>query len=66
MIISIIINLIIWAILLGLVYWIVLQLPIPEPFLTMVRILFLALALLVVLSLFGIISVGTLPILYKH
>ena len=57
---SIIITLIIYLVVLGLIYMLVSLLPLPDPFATIIRVLFILLAVLVVLSAFGIIG-GGLP-----
>lgn len=57
---ALITTLIVYLIVLGLVYWLVSLLPLPAPFGTMVRVLFIVLAVLAVLSAFGIIG-GGLP-----
>ena len=57
---SIIITLIVYLIVLGLLYWLVSLIPLPDPFGQIVRVLFIILAVLVVLSAFGFIS-GGLP-----
>ena len=57
---ALITTLIVYLIVLGLVYWLVSLLPLPAPFSTMVRVLFIVLAVLAVLSAFGIIG-GGLP-----
>lgn len=58
----IIITLIVYLIVLGLIYWLVSLIPLPDPFGLIVRVLFILLAVLVVLSAFGVIS-GGLPVL---
>ena len=57
---SIIITLIVYLIVLGLLYYLVSLIPLPHPFGQIVQVLFILLAILVVLSAFGIIS-GGLP-----
>ena len=57
---ALITTLIVYLIVIGLVYWLVSFLPLPAPFGTMVRVLFIVLAVLAVLSAFGIIG-GGLP-----
>ncbi len=57
---SIIITLIFYLIVLGLLYWLVSLIPLPDPFGRIVQVLFIILAVLVVLSAFGIVS-GGLP-----
>jgi hypothetical protein len=57
---SVIITLIVYLIVLALVYWLVSLLPLPAPFGLIVRVLFVLLAILVVLSAFGIVD-GGLP-----
>lgn len=53
-------SLIIFAIVAGLLYWLVLQLPIPEPFLTMVKI---GVVLICILVLVGVLT-GGVPLPY--
>jgi phosphoglycerol transferase MdoB-like AlkP superfamily enzyme len=55
---SVIITLIVYLIVLALVYWLVSLLPLPAPFGLIVRVLFVLLAILVVLSAFGIVDGG--------
>ena len=57
---TIIITLIVYLIVLGLLYWLVSLIPLPAPFGQLVQVLFVILAVLVVLSAFGIIG-GGLP-----
>ena len=57
---SIIITLIVYLAVLGLVYYLVSLLPLPAPFGQIINVLFIILAIVVVLSAFGIIS-GGLP-----
>lgn len=53
--IELLVTVIIFAIVAGLLYWLVLQLPIPEPFLTVVKI---AVVLICILLLLGIVFGG--------
>ena len=55
---SIVITLIVYLIVLGLIYWLVSLIPLPAPFGQIVQVLFVLLAVLVVLSAFGIIGGG--------
>ena len=55
-----IITLIVYLAVLGLIYWLVSMLPFPAPFGQIIMILFVLLAIVVILSAFGIIS-GGLP-----
>lgn len=57
---AIITTLIVYLIILGLIYWLVSFLPLPDPFSTIVRVLFIILAVLAVLAAFGVIG-GGLP-----
>ena len=57
---SVIITLIVYLIVLGLLYWLVSLIPLPDPFGQIERVLFIILAVLVVLSAFGVVS-GGLP-----
>lgn len=52
---SILINLIILLIVLGLLWWLVSLLPIPAPFNQIIMVLFILIAILAVLSLTGIV-----------
>ena len=56
----IITSLIVYLIVLGLVYWLVSLLPIPDPFGTIIKVLFVILAICAVLSAFGVLP-GGLP-----
>ena len=57
---AIITTLIVYLIVLGLIYWLISFLPLPDPFASIIRVLFVILAVLAVLSAFGIIG-GGLP-----
>ena len=57
---SIIVTLIIYLVVLGLIYMLVNLFGLPDPFAAIIRVLFILLAVLVVLSAFGIIG-GGLP-----
>jgi hypothetical protein len=56
-----IINLIAYLVVFGLVWWLVSMLPLPAPVGQIVRILFIILLIIIVLSFFGIIPGGQLP-----
>lgn len=58
---DIIINLIIYLVILGLIWWLVSLLPLPSPIAGIVRVLFIILLIMVVLAVFGIIPGGFLP-----
>lgn len=58
---DIIVNLIIYLVVLGLIWWLVSQLPLPAPVGGIVRVLFIILVIMVVLAVFGIIPGGFLP-----
>ena len=55
---DLLITLIVIVIVLGLVYWLVSLIPLPEPFGSIVKVLFILLALVIVLSAFGILPGG--------
>lgn len=55
---SSIINCIIWAVGLGLIYYLTTFIPLPPPFGAIVTVLFIVLAIVVVLSLFGLVPFG--------
>ena len=55
---SVIISLIGWLIIIGLLYWLVSLIPLPAPFPQIVQVLFILLAVLAVLSAFGIVGGG--------
>lgn len=59
-----IINCIFWLVIIGMVWWLVSFLPIPAPLGTIITVLFILLAVVVVLSVFGVIPLGV-PRLYK-
>jgi len=59
-----IVNAIIWLIVLGLIWWLVGFLPLPHPIGIVVMVLFVVLAIIIVLSLFGMIPFGV-PRPYK-
>lgn len=54
------ITLIVWIVVLGLVYWLLTLLPLPDPFALILRVVFIILAILVLLS-----AVGLLPSLHS-
>jgi hypothetical protein len=58
------VNVIIWLVILGLAYWLIGLIPMPTPFPTLIRIAFILLAIVVILSLFGVFNVGV-PRLWK-
>lgn len=60
--INVLISIIIICIVLGLLYWLVMMLPIPAPFKNIVNVAFILIAILVVLSYFG----GYLPGPHEH
>jgi hypothetical protein len=59
-----IVNAIIWMLIVGVVWYLVSFIPIPAPVGTIITILFIALAVVVLLSSFGVINVGV-PRLYN-
>lgn len=58
---DLIINLIVYLVVLGLIWWLVSLLPLPAPVGQIVRVLFIILLILIILSVFGIIPGGYLP-----
>ena len=60
---EVIISLIIYLIVLGLIYWLVMKLPLPAPFGMIIRILFVLLAVLACLSLLGVVKGNYLPVI---
>ncbi|MES2676410.1 MAG: Thivi_2564 family membrane protein [Pseudomonadota bacterium] len=58
---DIIINLIAYLVVFGLIWWLVSMLPLPAPVGQIVRILFIILLIIIILSFFGIIPGGQLP-----
>lgn len=58
---DIIVNLIVYLVILGLIWWLVSMLPLPAPVGGIVRVLFIILLIMVVLAVFGIIPGGFLP-----
>lgn len=55
---SILISLIVYLIVLGLIWYLVGMLPLPAPIRQIVNVLFIIVAIVAVLSLFGIVNVG--------
>ena len=51
----IITSLIVYLVILGLIYWLVSLIPLPPPFGQIIRVLFIILAVLAVLSAFGVL-----------
>ena len=58
---NIIINLIVYLVFFGLIWWLVSLLPLPAPIAQIVRVLFLVLLILIILSAVGILPGGYLP-----
>ena len=56
-----IVNLIIYLVVFGLIWWLVGMLPLPAPVAQIVRVLFIILLILIILSVFGIIPGTYLP-----
>jgi heme A synthase len=61
MLVGLLVNLIIWAIVLGLVWWLLSMLPIPPPFQRFIQVLFILICILVLLG-----SVGVLGPAWPH
>lgn len=55
------INLIVYLVVFGLIWWLVSLLPLPSPVAQVVRVLFIIMLILIVLSAFGIIPGSYLP-----
>ena len=58
-----IISLIVTLLVLGLIWWLISFLPLPSPFGQIVQVLFVILAILAVLSAFGVVSGSGIPVL---
>lgn len=56
-----IVSLIVSLVVIGLIYWLVSLLPLPHPFGVIVQVLFVILAIVLVLSAFGVIPAGSIP-----
>lgn len=56
-----IINLIVYLVVFGLIWWLVSLLPLPSPVAQVVRVLFIIMLILIVLAVFGIIPGNYLP-----
>lgn len=56
-----IVNLIIYLVVFGLIWWLVGMLPLPAPVAQIVRVLFIILLILIILAVFGIIPSSYLP-----
>jgi hypothetical protein len=61
---TIIVNLIVWCVVLGLIWYLVSLLPLPAPVQLVIQVLFIVLLILVVLSVFGVVSGFALPTLH--
>ncbi len=59
---SVIISLIVYLIILGLLWYVVSLLPLPAPMKPIIQILFVLLLILVLLSMFGLVPGGNLPL----
>lgn len=53
-----IISLIVFVVVLGLIYWLVSLIPLPDPFPTIVKVLFILIAVLYILQMFGVFNSG--------
>ena len=51
------ISLVVWIIVLGLLYWLTTLLPLPEPFPLIVKVLFVIIAILALLSFAGYVAI---------
>ena len=58
---NVIINLIVYLVIFGLIWWAVGMLPLPSPVAQIVRVLFIIVLILIILSVTGIISGNYLP-----
>ncbi|MGZ8289369.1 MAG: Thivi_2564 family membrane protein [Telluria sp.] len=58
---ALIINLIVYLVVLGLIWWLISLLPLPAPVAQIVRVLFIILLIWIVLAVFGIVPGGFLP-----
>jgi hypothetical protein len=56
-----IINLVVYLVVFGLIWWLVSLLPLPAPVAQVVRVLFIIMLILIVLSVFGILPGNHLP-----
>jgi hypothetical protein len=61
---NILISLIIYLVVFGLIWWAVSLLPLPSPVAQIVRVLFIVILIMIILSVFGIIPGGYLPRLH--
>lgn len=59
------INLIVYLVVFGLIWWLVGMLPLPSPVAQIVRVLFIILLIYIILAAFGILPGGYLPSI-KH
>jgi hypothetical protein len=55
------VNLIVYLVIFGLIWWLVGMLPLPAPVAQIVRVCFIILLILIVLAAFGIVPSGYLP-----
>jgi hypothetical protein len=55
------VNLIVYLVVFGLIWWLVGMLPLPAPVAQIVRVCFIILLILIVLAVFGIVPAGYLP-----
>lgn len=60
---AILFNIILWLVVLGLVWWLVGMLPLPAPVFQIIRVIFIAMLILIVLSLFGVLPGFHLPVI---
>lgn len=56
-----IINLVVYLVVFGLIWWLISLLPLPAPVAQVVRVLFIIMLILIVLSVFGILPGNHLP-----
>lgn len=59
---SIILTLVLYLVVIGLLWYCTTLLPLPEPIPVIIRVLFILLAILVLLSAFGVLPGGHLPV----
>ena len=51
---SVLISLIVWLVVLGLIWYLISRLPIPEPVSTVIKVVFILILIILVLGLFGV------------
>lgn len=58
---DLLVALVIWGLVLAIIWWAVSQIPVPEPFSWVIKVVFALIVVVVLLNLLGVTGGGTLP-----